>query len=126
MITPLYAGLIGLLLVALSLRVALTRRKERIGIGDNGNKRLSRAIRVQANLVEYAPMALLLMLLAEMQNVSAVVLHSFGIALVLARLGHAWGLSGSIGVTPGRFIGTLVTFGVIVGLATVNIVKALG
>ncbi len=40
-ITPLYAGLIALLMAALATRKALTRIKNRVPLGDGGNDGLS-------------------------------------------------------------------------------------
>ena len=70
-VTPIYAGLIAVLFVALSLRVIAARRSARVGLGDGGDKTLLRRQRVQANCAEYAPLALGLMTLAELQSAPA-------------------------------------------------------
>jgi len=125
-ITGLYAGLIAVLLIALSYRVSKLRLKSRVGIGDQGVVELQSAIRVQGNLVEYAPIALLLLLIAELNSAApALALHAAGATLVLARLGHAFGLSSSPDRTPGRFYGTLLTWLVILVLGVLLIVNAL-
>ena len=54
-ITSLYSGIIGLLLVILSARVILTRRRLRISLGSGGDAVLERRIRAQGNLAEYVP-----------------------------------------------------------------------
>lgn len=110
MITSLYAGLCGILLLALSSRVVNARRTHQIGLGDGGNPELIRAIRVQANFVEYTPLILILILLVEMGDNSAAVVHSLGGALVVARVMHAAGLSRTSGVSALRFVGTLLTW----------------
>jgi uncharacterized membrane protein YecN with MAPEG domain len=61
----LYAGLLALWLVVLSLRVIQARRAARVSLGDGGNRALQRAIRGQANFAEYVPIALLLLLILE-------------------------------------------------------------
>ncbi|MGZ9080482.1 MAG: MAPEG family protein, partial [Burkholderiales bacterium] len=58
-VTPLYAALLGLWLLVLSLRVVQQRRAARVSLGDGGNTALQRAIRAQGNFVEYVPLALL-------------------------------------------------------------------
>lgn len=121
-ITGLYASLIGLLLVVLSLRVALYRKKNQIGIGTNGDTALDRRVRCQANLVEYAPIALLLLYLCEIRGVGHLYIHAFGILLVVARLLHAFGLNQSAGYTRARFFGTLTTFFLILFLSGINFV----
>lgn len=120
-ITALYASLFGLLLIALSLRVVAQRRASNVGLGDQGVEPLSLAIRAQANLVEYVPMTLILLLLLELNGGREWVLHALGSALLVARLLHAWGLSHSQGVSFGRFYGTLVTWLVLVSAAVLNI-----
>jgi len=78
-------------------------------------------VRVQANLVEYAPIALLLLFFCETNGMDSRLVHTAGFALLLARIAHAYGLNKSIGVSMGRFWGTLVTWSLIVILALVNI-----
>lgn len=121
-ITALYASLIGVLLVLVSFRVASYRKNNQIGIGNNNDNQLERRIRVQANLVEYAPIALLLMYFCEIRGVGHIYIHVFGILLVLARAAHAYGLNRSAGYTLSRFIGALTTFVLIIILSGVNLV----
>jgi uncharacterized membrane protein YecN with MAPEG domain len=105
MLTGLYAALCALLIFALSLRIALLRRKLRIGIGDGGDAGLARAIRAQANAIEYVPLLLVMLLIAENNGASVAMVHACGAGLLLARVLHAVGLSGSAGVSFGRFWG---------------------
>lgn len=112
-ITPLYAGLSGLLLILLSFTVTRQRRNKNIGLGDAGDPQLARAIRVHANFVEYAPLALILLLFVELANYPTLVCHSLGLALFLGRCFHASGLSVSAGYSLGRFIGTILTWSMI-------------
>ena len=82
---------------------------------------MERAVRAHSNTVEYVPIALLLMLIAELNHHAAIMLHSYGIALIVARLLHAWGISRTHMPNFGRFTGTLLTWMVIVGLAATDI-----
>ncbi|MBX3453536.1 MAPEG family protein [Ferrovibrio sp.] len=107
---PLYAALCGLLLLVLSVRVVLLRNKYKVGIGDGGHGELNRAVRVQANFVEYVPLTLLLLALLELAGAPALALHGLGAALVLSRLAHAIGYSQSAGASAGRAAGVLLTF----------------
>ncbi len=109
-ITSLYAGLLGLLLLLLSLRIVYFRLTHRIGIGDGDRPEVKRAIRVQANFIEYVPLILLLMALCEFQHLNPTMLHGMGATLMIARLLHALGLSGNPGVSAPRFIGSTLTF----------------
>ena len=60
-------ALLAVLLVVLSLRVIACRRRNRISVGDGGHEELLVMIRGQANLAEYGPIGVLLVLIAELQ-----------------------------------------------------------
>jgi uncharacterized protein len=116
-LTGLYAALCALIILALALRVIVLRWSTKTGIGDGGDRRLSKAIRVHGNATEYVPLALVLMLIAELGGASGALLNACGIALVAARLLHAYGLTRSAGASIGRMLGTIGTFAVILVLA---------
>lgn len=108
-ITPLYAGLLALVFVALSAlvvrqRVILDKAPEGADETD-----LNKSMRVQANFVEYVPITLVLMLCAELQGAPAIAVHAMGIALLGARLAHAIGMTRTPQVTPLRAGGFLLT-----------------
>ena len=126
LITGLYAALIALLVVALAARVVRLRIRLRVGIGDGGQPVLARAIRAHGNLIENAPLMLLLLLLAELsQALSATWLHAAGVVIVVGRLLHAAGLTRSGGTSPGRLIGTVLSWIALLGLALALIARAL-
>src|SRR5512147_947891 len=107
-LTGLYAALCALIVLALALRVIVLRWSTKTGLGDGGDRRLSRAIRVHGNAVEYVPLALVLMLIAELGGAGSVLLNGCGIALVAARIAHAYGLARTSGTSAGRLLGTTV------------------
>jgi len=109
-ITALWAGLLGLLMLALAIQVVRTRVTEKVGFGDGGNPLMLQRIRVHGNFVEYVPMVLLLMLVLELDGTPPGVLHALGASLFVARLLHAFGLGTSTGTTLGRFGGTVLTW----------------
>ncbi|MFN4164583.1 MAG: MAPEG family protein [Ferrovibrio sp.] len=113
-VTPLYAALCAILLITLSLRVARLRNNLKVALGDGGERALQKAIRVQGNFVEYVPMALLLLFLLELSRQAPLwALHALGASLLLGRILHAIGLTTTAGLSFGRFVGTLLTFGMI-------------
>lgn len=112
--SPLYIGLAALLLIVLSARVMRLRGKHRIGIGDGGQADLQLAIRVQANFIEYVPIALLLLLCVDLVGDSKWIVHVLGILLLVGRVLHAYGLSGSPNESFGRAAGTVLTLLVLV------------
>lgn len=111
-ITALYAGLSALLLVVLSARVVAVRRELRIALGDGDDQRLVRRIRAHANFIEYTPIALLLMLLAELLGTAGWLIHALGITLLFGRSVHAWSLAS--GDLRGRVAGMSCTFAVLI------------
>jgi uncharacterized membrane protein YecN with MAPEG domain len=120
-ITALYAGLLALLLVVFALRVVRLRWKFRVGLGDGGEKAMTRAIRIHGNATEHVPVALLLLLVAELNHAGPALLHACGAVLVVARVLHAVGLGRSAGASWPRAAGTIGTISVIVILAAVDI-----
>ena len=124
-ITGIYAALTALLIVILAVRVTLRRRALGIGIGSGGDALLARRIRVHANAAEYVPLALLLLLILELNQTVPLLLHLFGCTLIVGRLLHAFGLSSSPGLTPGRAIGMTLTWLVIAAMALLLLWQAL-
>ena len=117
MISGFYAALCSLFIIVLSVRIVRMRRKYQVGIGDGGEKVLARAIRVQANAVEYIPISLLLLFIAENNGANIWLLHIFGLSLLFGRLLHAYGLSRRGGVSFGRYWGIVITWLVMIGLS---------
>jgi uncharacterized protein len=125
-ITALYAGLAALLVLAFALSVIRLRWRTKTGLGDGGDRRLARAIRIHGNAAEYVPLALVLMLVAELNYTGPMLLHGCGAVLIAARVAHAIGLNRTAGSSTGRMLGTVCTFGVVIVLAAVNIAAFLG
>jgi uncharacterized membrane protein YecN with MAPEG domain len=121
MITLFYAGLCALLVILLAARVVRWRMTHRIGLGDGGDSELLRRVRVHGNAIEYLPLCLILLGGMELNGYPASIIHGFGIALVVSRVAHAWGLSRSSGVSAGRFAGTLVTWLLMLTMAAFSI-----
>ena len=113
-VTPLYAALLALWFVVLSVYVTVHRQRHGISFGDKGNEQLLRVIRSQGNFAEYVPLALLLMWFLEMSHISVYVLHALGIALLLGRLLHGYALSFTPGFLFGRVVGATLTWAVLV------------
>ena len=105
-VTPLYAGLLTLWFVLLSVRVVGLRQRGII-FGDVG---VIRIVRAQANFAEYVPLALLMMGFLEVGRHSIYLLHALGVALVVARLMHGLALSFGWHTRFGRVAGAAITF----------------
>jgi len=105
-ITILYAGLLGLIALALAFNVSRARAAANIPLGDGGNATLLRAIRMHASFCEFVPLCLILIGLIEMAHGPRWLVHTLGIVLVVARILHAQGIhSSGIGSSAGRAFG---------------------
>jgi len=110
-VTPLYVALIALWMVVLSLRVAQTRRKYVVSLGDGGHDELNVRMRGFGNLIEYAPIALLILLLLELQSVSAMWLHIYGGVFLVLRVIHPLALYGQTKPTKLQKLGRMISAG---------------
>ncbi len=111
MITILYAGLLGLLYLVLSVLVVKGRYGYKLAFGDGGNPEMVKRIRAHGNFAEYVPFALLLLFLTDSVQYSPLLIHVLGITLVLARILHAVALYKNI--FRFRVTGVVLTFLVI-------------
>lgn len=127
-ITLFYAGLLALVLLALSMQVVVLRRRHGVGVGSGDRQDLGLAVRAQANFCEYVPVGLLLLLLLEAAGtLSPVLLHMLGAMLLVGRLMHGFfGLNRSAGTSMGRFVGTLLTWLMIGAAALFSVGLAIG
>ena len=112
-VTPLYAGILTLWFIVLSVRVMNLRRRG-MAFGDGGDIGVTRIIRAQANFAEYVPLALLLMGFLEVTRYSIYLLHALGVILVVARLFHGLALSFGWQARFGRVSGAALTLTVLV------------
>ncbi len=125
-ITALYAGILGLILVWLSIRVVQARAKHEVSLGDGGSEPTLVAQRGQGNFTEYVPLAVILIGLTEMHGSPDWLIHALGITLVAARLLHPFGLTSEFGLRPARFVGATATWLVIAVGSAVSIWSYLG
>ncbi len=124
-VTSIYAALLAFFFIYLSTRVIAARRSCRVAIGTGGKPELERASRVHANFAEYAPLALLLMLLAETARCLAWAMHLAGVVLIAGRAVHAWGVSSETEDYRFRTAGMSMTFTVLAALAIFLLVRGL-
>ncbi len=120
-ITPMYAGVLALMFVVLSFRVIGRRRSAKVRVGDGSDILLQRRLRVHGNFAEYVPLALVLMLLLELQGKSAVVIHVVGALLIIGRVIHAIGLGREPDLMLCRVLGMVLTFVALIVGAIANL-----
>lgn len=91
-VTTLFVCAHALLMIGLALLVVHHRIKNQISLGGGGIEALERAIRTHGNLTEYAPVALILLALLELNGLSAWKLFALGGLFTGARLSHIHGM----------------------------------
>jgi len=108
-VTLLFASLLALWFVILSVRVIRYRGAHSIGLGHGGDITLQRRIRGHGNFVDYAPMVLVLMGMLEVAGADRTLLFVIGGLLLVGQLAHGWALSFTDGNPLGRIGGMVLT-----------------
>jgi len=91
-ITPLYAMPLAVMLFILWLNVVKRRALAEVSIGFGSDATLHEKIRRHGNFVEFVPLVLVVMALAELRGGNGIALHVAGILLVMSRAVHPFGL----------------------------------
>lgn len=124
-ITAVYAGILGLMLVALSWRIMRMRAKLEVMVGDGGERALNVAVRIQGNFIEYVPMTILLISFNEILGWQQGVVHALGLTLVAGRFAHVHGMSQKNAAGKGRRLGARMTFLVIIAASLLCLASVL-
>ncbi|MBW4934772.1 MAPEG family protein [Marinobacter sp. F4206] len=110
-VTGVFAAVIGILLLVLSGQVVRFRLKYKKGMGITDDRDFEAAVRAHANLVEYAPIGLLMLAVAELNGVPSGLIYWSGMMLVVGRILHAWGMiNGRGGTHWARMLGIVLTW----------------
>ncbi len=120
-ITTLSAVALSFILFVLALRVIGFRRSESVSLGDGGKVNLQRAMRGQANLIEYALFATILIFLAELQGGFSIVLAVIAALFVIGRLLHGYAMGFTENWSFGRYYGTHLTLWPLLALMLLNL-----
>ncbi len=120
-ITLFYTSLITLLAIFLAYKVGIARGKSKTLLGEGDSSSLLQAIRSHGNLVEYAPLAMIMLGLLEMSQVDDLKLHLLGSLFFVSRILHAYGLSISSESTPYRLLGTIGTWVIMLAMSIFGI-----
>jgi uncharacterized membrane protein YecN with MAPEG domain len=122
--TTLYA--LPLIVIWLFLWMRVTSIRSAIGcsIGYAGDMTLLQKIRQHGNFIEWVPLTLVLMILAEAQRTDALWLHVAGALLLIGRLAHPFGLKIDNAGHPLRYVGNGTNFlaAIVLAVALVRIV----
>jgi uncharacterized membrane protein YecN with MAPEG domain len=106
----LWSGLLILVLIVLSVQVVMTRRRQRVILGDGADQTMIVAARRFGNAAEYTPVAVGALILLALLGWQAWVVHLIGGAFFLGRVIHPAGLAFGKGPPPARVIGMTLTW----------------
>ena len=107
-----YTALNALIMLILGMLVTRARVKTQTDIGDAGKPEMAGPLRAHANNTEWVPMALLMMWGLTIGPLGAPIwaIHAMGASLTIGRILHAIGLTRSIGPSPLRLAGMVLTW----------------
>ncbi len=112
-----WSGLLIVLLVVLSVRVVVNRRKHKVLFGDGGNEPMTLASRAFGNAAEYTPLAIGALILMALTGCPAWAVHAVGGAFFIGRVVHPTGLRFGKGPGLGRVVGMILTWASLLGAA---------
>jgi hypothetical protein len=116
-VVALYGALNAILNIVLAANVSRGRGKHKVSIGTGDSDEMLRVSRAHGNNAEFVPLALVMLLILELMGGPSLWLHVLGGSLFVARLLHWAGILIKKSPNPYRFIGTAVTWLVILGSA---------
>ena len=119
MYTALYASLLAALICKLSLNVIKARRSNKVKYADGDCHELIVARSAQSNAVDYCPIAMILLLLLELNGGHFLLVNAIGVVFVIGRIIHARGiLSENL---KRRVLGMQMTIFMLIALIVSNI-----
>ena len=118
-----WSGALILLLVVLSIRVVMNRRKHKVMFGDGGVDQMTVATRAFGNAAEYIPAGIGALILLALIGSETWVIHAIGGVLLIGRLVHGFGLRFGKGPGIGRMIGMTLTWLPLLAAAAILIIR---
>ncbi len=118
-ITGIYASALGVLAIILSFHVIAYRARTSISLMDANDPQMAERIRRHGNFMEYVPLALILLAIAEAGGAPKTWLHMDGGILLASRLIHPFGIKHDYASAPLRVAGasgTMIAILIAVGL----------
>lgn len=103
LISLLIASVLALGYVFLAATVIRARRAEQGHVMSQPSERLQRAIRAHGNFSEYTPLFLILLTLIEMADSYLWWVSGLGMAFIIGRISHAYGILVAETKTPPQF-----------------------
>lgn len=111
----------SILYVLLTLHVVRMRWVTKTGLGVGEDRRMLKAVRVHGNFAEYIPLLLFIVTLLELRGTSANLLHGLYAVALLGRLLIIYGITKTSTFSPGRFLGNLLTYAVLLTASVLHL-----
>ncbi|MEP2947773.1 MAG: MAPEG family protein [Lentilitoribacter sp.] len=108
-ITALLSVVLCLFMVHLIFKIVKIRRDEKIELQSGESDALTRAVRAHGNLVETAPIFLIMLGLLELGGGHPIAVGIFALIFIISRIMHPIGLSGKKGTFKYRTRGMILT-----------------
>lgn len=124
--TALFAPVLALIYMILTIRVVSLRKKYNVPIGPASEVGLQRAILAHQNFSEYAPISLILLLVAENTSTPARFIQVFGTIIVAGRILHALAISRVPEMSALRVTGMLCTLIPIIAMSLNILLRVFG
>ena len=124
-ITLIIAAALGVLNLWLGIRVSRVRISRKVSLGHGDVPGMEERIRAHGNFNEYVPIALILMMLIEMNRGPSQGLWVIGALLVVARVIHPFGMDRPM-PNPYRAAGAMLTWAVLLALVVWAVLIAYG
>jgi uncharacterized membrane protein YecN with MAPEG domain len=113
-VVALYGALNAFINIGLAAGVSRARGKEKVSLGHGDSPAMLRSMRAHGNNAEFVPLALVMLLIAELMGGTSLWLHVLGGSLTVARIAHPIGIHQEKSPNAARFLGTAVTWVMIV------------
>ena len=108
-IAPLYAAILAVIFLVYTMRVIKARSAAGLSILHGDDMDLALKVRIHANFAEFVPIALIVLMLAEMSGGNGLAVHIAGAMLVASRIFIPFGMDLNRFDHPLRIIGNLGT-----------------
>lgn len=108
-VTAWLAIFFSVMVIYFILKIAKIRRKEQIELETADNEQLRRVVRSHGNLVETAPLFLIMLAFLEMSGANGIATIALALIFAISRILHPVGLSGVKGMFKFRVYGMILT-----------------
>lgn len=120
MVTAIYASILALWIIKLTLDVVKQRRKHKVSYGNGNVDELMIVKAAHENAIEAIPFFLILLFCFEYNSQLTWLVHLIGIVFIIGRVLHSKGMLSKNNFKP-RVLGMQITLGIMITLAILNI-----